>query len=66
MSSGAVAEVPLAGLSFHRHQAVAVDFLVDARLGCYTTGLHTYLRTLSILFSRKTADGGHQVVDDAR
>jgi gentisate 1,2-dioxygenase len=28
-------------------------------------GLHTYLRTLSILFSRHTADGGHQVVDDA-
>jgi hypothetical protein len=53
-------------LAFHRHQAVAVDFLVDARLGCYTTGLHTYLRTLSILFSCKTADGGHQVVDDAR
>lgn len=29
-------------------------------------GLHTYSQTLSILFSRKTADGGHQVVDGAR
>jgi gentisate 1,2-dioxygenase len=100
----------------HRHQSVAVDFVVDAQPGCYTmvgsklardgsiadgerfdwephsvfvtppglwhshhnesgqpahilpiqdAGLHTYLRTLSILFSRHTADGGHQVVDDA-
>jgi gentisate 1,2-dioxygenase len=100
----------------HRHQSVAVDFVVDAQPGCYTmvgskladdgsiadgerfdwephsvfvtppglwhshhnesgqpahilpiqdAGLHTYLRTLSILFSRRTSDGGHQVVDDA-
>ncbi len=100
----------------HRHQSVAVDFVVDAQPGCYTmvgarlandgsiadgerfdwerhsvfvtppglwhshhnesgqpahvlpiqdAGLHTYLRTLSILFSRSTADGGHQVVDNA-
>jgi len=100
----------------HRHQSVAVDFVVDAKPGCYTmvgsrlaadgsiadgerfdwephsvfvtppglwhshhnesgqpahilpiqdAGLHTYLRTLSILFSRRTADGGHEVVDDA-
>ena len=100
----------------HRHQSVAVDFVVDAQPGCYTmvgsklandgsiadgerfdwephsvfvtppglwhshhnesgqaahilpiqdAGLHTYLRTLSILFSRRTDDGGHQVVDNA-
>jgi gentisate 1,2-dioxygenase len=100
----------------HRHQSVAVDFVVNALPGCYTmvgsklaadgsiangerfdwephsvfvtppglwhshhnesgqpahilpiqdAGLHTYLRTLSILFSRKKADGGHDVVDDA-
>ncbi len=100
----------------HRHQSVAVDFVVDAQPGCYTmvgsklaadgsiadgerfdwephsvfvtppglwhshhnesgqpahilpiqdAGLHTYLRTLSILFSRRTADGGHEVVDNA-
>lgn len=100
----------------HRHQSVAVDFVVDAQPGCYTmvgsklakdgsiaggerfdwephsvfvtppglwhshhnesgqpahilpiqdAGLHTYLRTLSILFSRSTADGSHVVVDDA-
>ena len=100
----------------HRHQSVAVDFVVDAQPGCYTmvgsklasdgsiadgerfdwephsvfvtppglwhshhnesgqpahilpiqdAGLHTYLRTLSILFSRRKSDGGHEVVDDA-
>ena len=100
----------------HRHQSVAVDFVVNALPGCYTmvgsklaadgsiadgerfdwephsvfvtppglwhshhnesgqpahilpiqdAGLHTYLRTLSILFSRKKASGGHEVVDDA-
>lgn len=28
-------------------------------------GLHTFLRTLNILFSRRTKDGGHDVVDRA-
>lgn len=28
-------------------------------------GLHTFLRTLDIVFSRRTKDGGHEVVDSA-
>lgn len=100
----------------HRHQSVALDLVVDARPGCYTTvgrtldrdgsikdgirvdwkphsafvtppglwhshhnesgqpahilpiqdaGLHTFLRTLNILFTRRTKDGGHDVIDRA-
>jgi gentisate 1,2-dioxygenase len=28
-------------------------------------GLHTFLRTLNILFSKRTKDGGHEVVERA-
>jgi hypothetical protein len=28
-------------------------------------GLHTFLRTLNILFTRRTKDGGHDVIDRA-